>query len=97
METQVNAEQARHLLAGCKQCDQCGGHGHTAGRDCKKCAATGWLGKPWGRTRLSAIKNAMGISEVRYFFLSEALKFLRANPTFSQAQIYKKKFTPQAN
>ena len=84
-ETQVNAEQARHLLAGCKRCGECGGHG------CARCRETGWIGKPWGRTRMSALKNQMGLSEVRYFFLSSALEYLRAHPDFSESQVYKKK------
>ena len=85
MENQVNAEQARYLLAGCSRCKACGERG------CEKCGETGWIGKPWGRTRVSALKRQMGISEVRYFFLSASLNYLRKNPTFSETEVYKRK------
>jgi len=44
-------------------------------------------GKPWGRTRMSAIKKAMGITG-RYSFLSEVRQWLRQNPNFQQRDIY---------
>ena len=47
-------------------------------------------GKPWGASRMSAIKRAMGITS-RYFFLSDVRRWLRANPNFREQDIYPKK------
>lgn len=46
-------------------------------------------GKPWGHTRISAIKSAMGITNQRYFFLSDVRAFLRKHPNFKQADVYR--------
>jgi hypothetical protein len=52
------------------------------------CVELGKPGKPWGRTRMSAIKKAMGITNQRYFFLSDVRKWLRAHPEFRNRTSY---------
>lgn len=49
-------------------------------------------GKPWGATRMSAIKKAMGITNQRYFFLSDVRRWLREHPGFRMTDVYK--FSP---
>jgi hypothetical protein len=54
-------------------------------------------GKPWGSTRMSAIKKAMGISG-RYFFVSAVRQWLYDNPGFQERQIYPRTISkPQSN
>lgn len=43
-----------------------------------------------GASRMSAIKNAMGISRARFVFMSQILKFLKQNPDFTEADVYQK-------
>jgi hypothetical protein len=43
-----------------------------------------------GSTRMSAIKNKLGITG-RFVFLSQIRKFLRDNPNFSETEVYPKK------
>jgi hypothetical protein len=43
-----------------------------------------------GRTRISALKRAMGIKG-RYVFLSEMRRFMHENPDFTVDQIYRRK------
>jgi hypothetical protein len=45
----------------------------------------------WGNARMSAVKKAMGIGGARYFFLSDVLKFTRANPSFQIRDVYPRK------
>ena len=47
-------------------------------------------GKPWGHTRMSAIKRCMGLQKVRYIFVSEVLSWLVKNPNFSEMSVYKR-------
>lgn len=52
------------------------------------CVELGRPGKPWSSSRMSAIKKAMGLTHVRYFFLSAVREFLRTNPTFRERDVY---------
>jgi hypothetical protein len=52
-------------------------------------AILGAPGKPWGRTRMSAIKKAMGIT-TRYFFVSKVRRWLRDNPDFTEVRVYRR-------
>jgi len=45
-------------------------------------------GKPWGTTRMSAIKKAMGLTNLRYFYLSDVRKWLREHPEFRERLVY---------
>jgi hypothetical protein len=47
----------------------------------------GQPGKPWGSTRMSAIKRAMGITG-RYLFVSEVRQWLHENTDFRERHIY---------
>ena len=55
------------------------------------------MATPWGRTRMSALKQAAGITEKnasgrasgsRYFLLSRVRKFLKENPNWTESKIY---------
>lgn len=46
--------------------------------------------KPWGRSRMSALKRSMGI-EGRYFLVSEVRKFLKDNPKWTESMVYIRK------
>jgi len=83
-ENPVNSKRARHLLAGCRECGYC----HSRG--CDKCGGTGWFGKPWGESWMSAIKTHMGI-QGRFLFLSQVRQFLIANPPFKTSDVYPRK------
>ena len=83
-ENPVNSKRARHLLAGCRECGDCHGRG------CDKCGGTGWFGKPWGESWMSAIKTHMGIKG-RFLFLSQVRQFLIANPSFKTSDVYPRK------
>ena len=50
----------------------------------------GQPGKPWGHTRMSALKRAMGIKG-RYLFVSDVRRFIRQNPNFTVDQVYPRK------
>lgn len=94
-ENPVNSERARHLLADCKECKACNGNG------CKACGHTGWTGKPWGRSRMSAIKKRMeevsGEKVGRLIFLSKVRDFLRDNPGFKESDVYHRKRLSRMN
>lgn len=90
----VNAEQARYLMAGCKTHQPC------AGRGCRKCGQSGFVGKPWGKTRISALKFSAGVTKrdgagkatgPKYFFLARLEKYLEEHPYWSEAEVYKPK------
>lgn len=53
-------------------------------------AQLGQPGKPWGRSRMSAIKRAMNIT-ARYFYVSEVREWLKENQNFREADIYPRK------
>lgn len=55
------------------------------------CQQLGQPGKPWSAARLSAIKRAMGLTHVRYFFLSDVRRWIRQHPEFRLAHVYPKK------
>jgi hypothetical protein len=61
------------------------------------CVLLGFPGKPWGHSRISAIKRMMGISHQRYFFLSDMRKWLRQHPKFRQRDVYPSNPTPSGN
>ena len=48
----------------------------------------GQPGRPWGSARMSAIKSAMGLKNVRYFYLSQVRKWLREHPEFRERDVY---------
>lgn len=59
-------------------------------------AVLGLPGKPWPRTRLTAIKKAMGITG-RFFFVSDVRQFLRKNRDFKVDQWKKKTVAGKLN
>lgn len=93
-ELPVNSERARHILGGSRPCAKCVTPGNP---DCDECGGLALVATPWGRTRMSALRRAMGLTQKnssgratggRYFLISQVRKFLRDNPTWTETQVY---------
>ena len=81
LESPVSTDRMRFILGGERPCG-CG-----ARASCKKCKGSGNIATPWARSRMSALKSAMGLSG-NNCFPSQIIAWLQSHQNFSERDVY---------